>query len=172
VYGDLLRQYSRLTKTSYVLASPFALLHGRDLQHRLLEDHGGTLPGWIHRDGRRGRYSLPADAKNARAARDQRVRYLLATVAADRHVTFEFRRVSERTCLRSVMEKFTPEFVCTGPSRRTVTPPPRPAMTHQQASPVNSSAPSSAFRVRCRPMAGDAVALGLAPPRQTCYRIQ
>jgi hypothetical protein len=111
VYGDLLRARLAAHKNVYVLASHSHFFMDGTFNTDYWRTHGGTLPGWIIGTAGAVRYSLPADAKNARAAETNVYGYLLATVAADATVTFEFRRVSEKDVPPSVMEKFTPEFV-------------------------------------------------------------
>jgi len=75
---------------------PFALLHGRDLNHRLLEDARRHAARLDHRDAGAVRYSLPAGAKNARAAGPTCTGTSSLPSGGRPRFTFEFRRVSEK----------------------------------------------------------------------------
>ena len=111
VYGDLLKARAVARKNVYILASHSHYFMDGTFNTEYWRTHGGTLPGWIVGTAGAVRYPLPPGAENARAAETNVYGYLLATVAADATISFEFRHLSESDVPASVRERFTPEFV-------------------------------------------------------------
>jgi hypothetical protein len=111
VYADLLRARVGARKNVYILASHSHFFMDGTFNTEYWRAHGGTLPGWIVGTAGAVRYPLPDDAKNARAAETNVYGYLLATVAADATITFEFRHLTEKDVPSYVAKEFTPEFV-------------------------------------------------------------
>lgn len=110
LYADLLRLQSR-GKRVYVLASHSHFFMDGIFNTEYWRTHGGVLPGWIVGTAGAHRYNLPARSADARVAKTNVYGYLLATVARDGVMHFDFKEVDEGNVPRSVVERFTREFV-------------------------------------------------------------
>ena len=69
---------------------------------------GDVLPGWIVGTAGAVRYRLPEDHAAATVARADVYGYLLATVAPDGTITFEFKEVKEADVPAGVVNEFSP----------------------------------------------------------------
>jgi hypothetical protein len=108
-YAALLEFRNKARKNVYVLAS-----HSHFVLEKVYADacHPGAeaLPGWIIGTGGAVRYRLPADHGTGFARTDV-YGYLLATVAADGSITFEFQQVMPSDVPTATVNEFTPEAV-------------------------------------------------------------
>ena len=110
LYADLLRLQSQ-GKHVYVLASHSHFFMDGVFNTEYWRTHGGVLPGWIVGTAGAHRYKLPAHAADARIAKTNVYGYLLATVASDGQMRFDFKRVDEGDIPESVIRRFGAKFV-------------------------------------------------------------
>jgi hypothetical protein len=108
-YAELTAVRQSTKKNVYVLASH---------SHFVLNNIYGTachagdvLPGWIVGTAGAVRYRLPQDHAAATVATTDVYGYLLATVAPDGTITFEFKEVKEADVPTSVVNEFSPAQV-------------------------------------------------------------
>ena len=109
VYAQLVAFRSSTKKSVYVLASHshFALNNVYATACHANE----VLPGWIMGSAGAVRYRLPQDHAAATVAMTDVYGYLLATVAADGTITFEFKQVNESDVPDGVVKEFSREQV-------------------------------------------------------------
>jgi hypothetical protein len=123
VYAQLVAFRRSTGKNVYVLASH---------SHFVLENvyatacHAseGVLPGWIVGSAGAVRYRLPQDHAAATVAMTDVYGYLLATVAPDGSMTFEFKEVKEADVPASVVNEFSHQQVnwCFAQNKTSATP--------------------------------------------------
>jgi hypothetical protein len=109
VYAQLLAFRKSTQKNVYVLAS-----HSHFVMNNIYATacHAGeVLPGWIVGSAGAVRYRLPADHGAATIAMTDVYGYLLATVAPDGSMTFEFKEVKEADVPAGVVTEFSREQV-------------------------------------------------------------
>lgn len=111
VYADLLRARDQGHKRVYVLASHSHYFLEGVYDTPYWREHGGVLPGWIVGTAGAERYSLPKEAASGRAAETNVYGFLLGSVRQDGAIRFAFQRVNEPDISRSVVSRYTPEFV-------------------------------------------------------------
>ncbi len=109
VYAELSAFRKTAKKNVYVLASH---------SHFVMNDayntachKGDVLPGWIMGSAGAVRYRLPADRALSTIDKTDVYGYLLATVAPEGSITFEFREVKESDIPASVVKEFSREQV-------------------------------------------------------------
>ena len=102
-------------KPVYVLASHSHFYMDGIFNTEYWRTHSGVLRGWIVGTAGAERYALPANARDAKAARTHVYGYLLATVSASKKepVRFDFHELHESDVPPDVVARFTPEFVHT-----------------------------------------------------------
>ena len=106
VYAELVAFLHSTKKNVYVLAS-----HSHFVMNNIYATacHAGdVLPGWIVGTAGAVRYRLPQDHAAATVATTDVYGYLLATVAPDGSITFEFKEVKEADVPASVVNEFSP----------------------------------------------------------------
>ena len=109
VYAELLAFRHSTKKNVYVLAS-----HSHFVMNNIYATacHAAdVLPGWIVGSAGAVRYRLPQDHAAATVAMTDIYGYLLATVAPDGSMTFEFKQVKEVDVPGSVVNEFSHEQV-------------------------------------------------------------
>jgi hypothetical protein len=109
VYAELMAFRHSTKKNVYVLAS-----HSHFVMNNIYATacHAGdVLPGWIVGSAGAVRYRLPQDYAAATLAMTDVYGYLLATVAPDGSMTFEFKEVKEADVPASVVTEFSHEQV-------------------------------------------------------------
>jgi hypothetical protein len=109
VYSELVAFRHSTKKNVYVLAS-----HSHFVMNNIYATacHAGdVLPGWIVGSAGAVRYRLPQDYAAATLAMTDVYGYLLATVAPDGSMTFEFKEVKEADVPASVVTEFSHEQV-------------------------------------------------------------
>ncbi len=109
VYAELSAFRKTTRKNVYVLASH---------SHFVMNDayntachKGDVLPGWITGSAGAVRYRLPADRALSTIDKTDVYGYLLATVAPDRSITFQFKEVKESDIPASVVNEFSRDQV-------------------------------------------------------------
>ena len=105
-YDELIAFRHTTKKNVYVLAS-----HSHFVMNNIYATacHAGdVLPGWIVGSAGAVRYRLPEDHAAATFATTDVYGYLLATVAPDGSITFEFREVKETDVPANVVNEFSP----------------------------------------------------------------
>ena len=109
VYAQLSAFRKKTGKNVYVFASH---------SHFVMNDIYNTachkddvLPGWIMGSAGAVRYRLPLNLDASKLARTDVYAYLLATVAADGTITFQFKDIHEPDVPASVVNEFTREQV-------------------------------------------------------------
>lgn len=110
LYADLLRLQTQ-GKHVYVLASHSHFFMEGIFNTDYWRTHGGVLPGWIVGTAGAHRYKLPAHATEAKIAKTNVYGYMLATVASDGEMRFDFKQVNETDIPDLVTKRFTREFV-------------------------------------------------------------
>ncbi len=112
-YQWLLEFKQKSNKPVYVLASHSHYYMEGIFNTEYWRTHGGVLPGWIVGTAGAERYALPANAKDAKAAKTNVYGYLTGTVSASKEdpVHFEFHELKESDVPPEVTGRFTPEFV-------------------------------------------------------------
>ena len=110
VYSQLVAFRKSTGKNVYVLASHshFVL---NNVYGTACDEKEGVLPGWIIGSAGAVRYRLPKDHAVATVALTDVYGYLLATVAPDGTISFEFRQVNEADVPASVVQEFSREQV-------------------------------------------------------------
>lgn len=113
VYEWLLDLKQRSNKPVYVLASHSHFYMDGIFNTEYWRTHGGVLPGWIIGTAGAERYSLPPNAKDAKAAETHVYGYLLATVngSKDNPVRFDFYELKESDVPADVASRYTPAFI-------------------------------------------------------------
>ncbi len=109
VYAQLVAFRHSTQKNVYVVAS-----HSHFVMNNIYATacHAGdVLPGWIVGSAGAVRYRLPQDHAAATVAMTDVYGYLLATVAPDGSITFEFKAVKEADVPASVVNEFSREQV-------------------------------------------------------------
>jgi hypothetical protein len=109
VYNQLAAFRKSTKKNVYVLAS-----HSHFVMNNIYDTachKDDVLPGWIMGSAGAVRYRLPPDSGISRIARTDIYGYLLATVAADGTITFEFKDIKESDVPASVVNEFSREQV-------------------------------------------------------------
>ena len=109
VYAELVAFRHSTKKNVYVLAS-----HSHFVMNNIYATacHAGdVLPGWIVGSAGAVRYRLPQDHAAASVAMTDVYGYLLATVAPDGSMTFEFKEVKEADVPASVVNEFSHQQV-------------------------------------------------------------
>jgi hypothetical protein len=113
VYGWLLDFKQRSHKPVYILASHSHFYMEGIFNTEYWRAHGGVLPGWIIGTAGAERYTLPANASDAKSAKAHVYGYLLATVdsSKDNPVHFDFEEVKETDVPPDVVSRFTADVV-------------------------------------------------------------
>ncbi|MGC2112562.1 MAG: hypothetical protein WA655_23790, partial [Candidatus Korobacteraceae bacterium] len=109
VYAQLAAFRKDTKKNVYVLASHSHFVMSNVYNTACHKDD--LLPGWIMGSAGAVRYRLPVNLDAARIAKTDIYGYLLATVAADGTISFEFKDVQQSDVPASVVKEFTPEQV-------------------------------------------------------------
>jgi calcineurin-like phosphoesterase family protein len=110
-YGDLLKLQQTSKKNVYILASHSHFFMDGIFNSAYWRANGGVLPGWIIGTAGAVRYTLPANASDAKAAKTNVYGYLLATVNADRTIDFRFHELEEKDIPAEVVSRFSQDFV-------------------------------------------------------------
>ncbi|MFL6278056.1 MAG: metallophosphoesterase family protein [Blastocatellia bacterium] len=115
LYARLLALRDRGHKQVYLLASHSHFFMDGIFNTEYLRAHGGVLPGWIIGTAGAVRYSLPQNAKDAKAAKTNVYGYLLATVnpagEPEGTIRFEFREIHEADVPPEVLQQMGAELV-------------------------------------------------------------
>ena len=109
VYAQLSAFRKTTGKNVYVLAS-----HSHFVMNNIYDTachKDDVLPGWIMGSAGAVRYRLPPDSGISRIARTDIYGYLLATVAGDGTITFQFKDINESDIPASVINEFSREQV-------------------------------------------------------------
>ena len=109
VYAQLSAFRKTTGKNVYVLAS-----HSHFVMNNIYDTachKDDVLPGWIMGSAGAVRYRLPPDSGISRIARTDIYGYLLATVAGDGTITFQFKDINESDIPASVVNEFSREQV-------------------------------------------------------------
>ena len=109
VYAQLSAFRKATGKNVYVLAS-----HSHFVMNNIYDTachKDDVLPGWIMGSAGAVRYRLPPDSGISRIARTDIYGYLLATVAGDGTITFQFKDINESDIPASVVDEFSREQV-------------------------------------------------------------
>jgi Calcineurin-like phosphoesterase len=110
VYAQLVAFRHSTQKNVYVLASHSHFVMN-NIYATACHTNGDVLPGWIVGSAGAVRYRLPQDRGPATVAMTDVYGYLLATVAPDGSMTFEFKEVKEGDAPASVVTEFSREQV-------------------------------------------------------------
>jgi Calcineurin-like phosphoesterase len=110
VYAQLTAFRHSTQKNVYVLASHSHFVMN-DIYATACHASGDVLPGWIVGSAGAVRYRLPQDHAAATIAMTNVYGYVLATVAPDGSITFEFKEVKEADVPASVVNEFSREQV-------------------------------------------------------------
>ncbi len=110
VYAQLVAFRHSTQKNVYVLASHSHFVMN-NIYATACHPNGDVLPGWIVGSAGAVRYRLPKDHGSAAVAMTDVYGYLLATVAPDGSITFEFKEVKEADVPASVVNEFSREQV-------------------------------------------------------------
>jgi hypothetical protein len=115
VYVDLLKLKNESHKQVYVLASHSHYYMDGIFNTEYWRTHGGVLPGWIIGTAGAVRYQLPANYKDANAAKTNVYGYLLATVnppgSARGSIQFDFKELQPQDIPAATVTRFTSPFV-------------------------------------------------------------
>jgi len=109
VYAQLSGFRRNARKNVYVLAS-----HSHFVMNDVYNTachKGDVLPGWIMGSAGAVRYRLPPDRRQSTIDRTDVYGYLLATVAPDGTISFQFREIKESDIPAGVVNEFSPEQV-------------------------------------------------------------
>lgn len=123
VYAQLLAFRKNTHKNVYVLAS-----HSHFVINNVYDDachkDGDVLPGWIVGSAGAVRYRLPQQHDAATVVMTDVYGYLLATVAPDGSITFEFKQIKEPDIPDSVVKEFSQQQVdwCFAQNKQPYTP--------------------------------------------------
>ncbi len=104
VYASLLKARDSGRKRVYVLASHQHFYMENVYDSQYLREHGGVLPGWVIGTAGAQRYPLPVPSPPV--AMTNVYGALLATVAPDGEIKFEFQKVTERDVPDAVVRRF------------------------------------------------------------------
>jgi hypothetical protein len=110
VYAELMAFRHSTKKNVYVLASHSHFVMN-NIYATACHASGEVLPGWIVGSAGAVRYRLPQDHAAATVAMTDVYGYLLATVAPDGSMTFEFKEVRDADVPASVVNEFSHEQV-------------------------------------------------------------
>ncbi len=111
VYTQLV-EFRRTTKKKvYVLSSHSHFVMDNIYATACHASPDDVLPGWIVGTAGAIRYRLPTDHAKAEIAMTDVYGYLLATVASDGTITFDFKQVVEQDVPADVVTQFTPQRV-------------------------------------------------------------
>jgi hypothetical protein len=110
VYAQLTAFRHSTRKNVYVLASHSHFVMN-NIYATACHSSGDVLPGWIVGSAGAVRYRLPQDHAAASVAMANVYGYVLATVAPDGSITFEFKEVKEADVPASVVNEFSHEQV-------------------------------------------------------------
>jgi hypothetical protein len=123
VYAQLVDFNRRTGKNVYVLGSHshFVL---NNLYQTACNAEGAVLPGWLIGSAGAVRYRLPKDHAVATVAMTDVYGYLLATVAPDGSISFEFKQVQESDAPAAVVKEFSQKQVhwCFAENKSSYTP--------------------------------------------------
>jgi hypothetical protein len=113
VYHELLDFAHRSQKPVYTLASHSHFYMAGIFNTPYWQANGGALPGWIIGTAGAVRYTLPANAGNAEAAKAHVYGYMVGHVTSDtaNPIQFEFRELPESSVLPDVSARFTADLV-------------------------------------------------------------
>jgi hypothetical protein len=122
-YAQLVAFRHNTRKNVYVLASHSHFVMN-NIYATACHSSGDVLPGWIVGSAGAVRYRLPKDRSSATVAMTDVYGYLLATVASDGSITFEFKEVKEADVPASEVSEFSREQVnwCFAQNKATYTP--------------------------------------------------
>jgi hypothetical protein len=109
-YENLLAWHHTSRKPVYILAS-HAHFFVEDIFATPYWKRRGVLPGWIVGTAGARRYPLPENLPPGTQAKTNVYGYLLATVAPDGHIRFEFRQLNEPDVPRVVVDRYGKDFV-------------------------------------------------------------
>jgi hypothetical protein len=109
VYADLLKARDSGRKRVYVLASHQHFFMEDVYNSQYLRERGGVLPGWVVGTAGAQRYALPVPSPPV--AMTNVYGALLARVAPDGEIAFEFQRVDERDVPDAVVRRWGQTFV-------------------------------------------------------------
>jgi Calcineurin-like phosphoesterase len=123
VYAELMAFRHSTNKNVYVLASHSHFVIN-NIYATACHASGEVLPGWIVGSAGAVRYRLPQDHAAATVAMTDVYGYLLATVAPDGSMTFEFKEVRDADVPASVVNEFSREQVnwCFAQNKASYTP--------------------------------------------------
>lgn len=110
VYTQLVTFRRNTQKNVYVLASHSHFVMN-NIYATACHAKDDVLPGWIVGSAGAVRYRLPLDHAAATIAMTDVYGYLLATVALDGSMTFEFKEIKQPDVPASVVKEFSPEQV-------------------------------------------------------------
>ena len=113
VYRWLLDFKQQTHKPVYILASHSHYYMDSIFNSEYWRSNGGVLPGWIIGTAGAERYTLPADANEAKEAKAHVYGYLLATVTSSDTdpIHFAFHQLNESDVPQDVVQRFTSELV-------------------------------------------------------------
>jgi hypothetical protein len=126
VYNALLTFHVKQKKPVYILASHSHIYMENIFDTDKHKQNGvQPLPGWIAGTAGAIRYKLPPGAPPAPASLTDVYGYLLATVAADGTIDFEFKKLDQKDVPDSVKQRYPAEFVpwCFAHNSQNVDPP-------------------------------------------------
>ena len=111
VYADLLRVQNGSHRHVYLLASHSHFYMEGIFNSQYWRQHGGVLPGWIVGTAGAVRYALPEPHAGAKAAMTNVYGSLLATVAPNGEIRFDFQKLDETDIPAPVTAKYGKDFV-------------------------------------------------------------
>lgn len=111
VYADLLDAQNTAHKKVYVLASHSHFFMDGVYNTNYWRSNGGVLPGWIVGTAGAVRYTLPANAGDATAAKTNVYGYLLGSVNPHRTIDFHFQEIEEKDVPPEVVTRFGQKLV-------------------------------------------------------------
>lgn len=111
VYKDLLTARDRDRKHVYLLASHSHYYMDDTFETAYWKANGGVLPGWIVGTAGAQRYALPADWKNAKAAKTNVYGFLMGTVQASGDIQFDFHEIHKTDIPPDVANRYAPGLV-------------------------------------------------------------
>jgi hypothetical protein len=112
VYRELVEFRRKTHKSVYVLASHSHFFMDNVYNTACRREHPDeVLPGWIVGTAGAPRYRLPADVSGSTLHMTDVYGYLLATVAADGGIRFEFKQVNESDVTEGTRKDYSDEFI-------------------------------------------------------------
>lgn len=111
VYSALLKFLNESHKPVYVIASHNHFYMEDVFNTEYWRKNGGVLPGWIIGTAGAVRYPLPPMDDHTSVAKTDVYGYLLATARPDGTISFEFREIKESDIPKTIVEKYSSEFV-------------------------------------------------------------